>query len=324
MAKQPQQSSQKVMGVLLGEVDEDVLNRSLLVHNLEVEGSLSERAKRMAQWFKKNTPKTEIADCTTCGGDSDIRLERCPFCGDGDVEGDEPPLEERPAAAVVPAPSAPVSKFTEKDLDKSVQRINKLKVAAARGIYELGLAIRENYEDELWKLRRDDEGNVAYRNWKQFCAGELGMSHTHAYKLMDIAAAFTQKDIDAIGSSKLGLVLQVPEPYRSKLLDQAKDGASKADLSDELKKLKSKDGEKEKAPPRITMALGVGRVDLPLLKMNSEDKPAKRMTDKPWAEELLSNDVTVRYVVTQNSKGEMILVVERHRTPANKREDADE
>lgn len=304
---------QKVNGVLLADVDEQVLERNLIAHALATDGTVAERVKRMARWFKVNTPAEEMSTCS-CGGESDIRLEQCPFCGDGEVEDEESPEE-----AVAEAPPTELAKYTEADLDKNVQVIGELKQQAAQAIWELGQSIRENYETELWKLRRTDGGELAYKNWKQFCATELNMSHTHAYSLMDIAAAFTQADIDELGTSKLGLVLKVPEPYRGKLLEQAKGGASKADLADEVKKLKGKGDPPPKLPPKMSMVVGEGRVDLPLMKMNS-DRPAKRLADKPWAEEELSNDVTVRYLVTTDPKGDLLLVVERHRTRADAEE----
>lgn len=321
-----------VMGVMLAEVDESVLERNLIACNLKTDGPLGERVKRMVRWFRQNTPKAELADCDTCGGDSDVRLEACPYCGDGEVVGEEPTVA---AVSTLTAEKAAASSaygkptvLAESDLDKSVREIIILKQRAAGSIWELGQAIRRNYTDELWKQRRVKGGDArAYRNWKQFCAAELGMSHTHAYKLMDVAAAFTQKDIDKIGSSKLGLVLQVPEQFRKQLLDAARGGASKGKMAEQVKRLREKDegpqkppkAKQKQQPPRITMALGDMRVDLAMYKVGTDDKPAKRLADKPWAEEMLTNDVTVRYVLTVNESGELVLVVERHRTAFDQR-----
>lgn len=303
----------EVAGVVLAKVDKKVVAAALAVLKLEAGGTVEEQVKRLAKHFRKKP--NELADCSKCGGDSQLTFrlngkECCPYCGAGD---DAPSnvVPMRPAAANAPAHS-------ERDLDKSLDRIRKLRVGAGVSIWQLGLEIRLNYEQELWKLRTDKDGSLRYRSFRQFAAQELGMSHTYAYRLMDISAAFTQQEIEQIGTAKLGVILELPEPHRSKLLERARDGATTNELKGEAAEAR---GKKQKpALPKgdnITVAVALGRTIIPLLarpkKAGAAPSAARNLTDDPWAEELLLNGVKTMYHVRQNSNGELVLVVERRR-----------
>jgi len=244
-------TSRKVSGVAIGKVKEELLDKYLADADLVTTGTVEEKVRRYAEWVKENVPSESLVDCTVCGGDSHEDCEVCPYCGEEgaiDTDGEEvaaPPKAAKaakPAKAIVPA--APLdlgkaAKFKVGDLDKGVKQVAKLKAQAAKDLHALGVEILNLFKHELWKLRVSD-GKPVHTNWKKFCAEELGMSHTYAYKLMDVANAFTDEDMKEIGTTKLGLALQVEEgPMRDKLLASARAGASASDIKQQVREVKS-------------------------------------------------------------------------------------
>jgi len=312
----------KVAGVIVSKVLEKVLDETCAELKLGKHDGVDAKIKAVASHFKETMKADSLADCTTCGGDSDVNYRRCPYCGDGDVLIPKAPLPAAEPPRTELVTRKPV--LSVNDLDKSVDRIQKLKVTAAKSIWELGQEIRLNYEQELWKLRRDAKGVVKYRNWKQFTAAELGISHTHAYRLMDVAAAFSKQEIEQIGATKLGVMLQLPEPHRSKLIALAKDEAtSRGELDSALRNAKG--GASPALPPRppqvddVTVTLRVQpRLTLALLvrpgeAKKGESKPARKLTEDPWCVEEMENGVRRIYHVKANSKGELVLIISTNR-----------
>ena len=47
---------------------------------------LAARVTALQKAIKKATPEMNVADCSTCGGESDNRDSACPFCGDGEID----------------------------------------------------------------------------------------------------------------------------------------------------------------------------------------------------------------------------------------------
>ena len=235
----------------------------------------------------------------------------------------------RPSAMLTPfagaAPAAQVLTKDERELDKAVERINRLKTDLVRNSWELGAEIQRVFEEGLWKQRRDSKQRVRYLTWKQFCVAELKLSHMHVYRLVRIAQAFTRADVEKLGVAKLGIALQVPEPFRAKLIEKAKAGASAAALEREVrasKKVPTEERDKKaltaaKKQDGVTVAVLPGRVTLTLWKRPKKtgDTPvaARKLTDDPWASEPAANNVSTYYFVRQNPAGEMVLVIERRR-----------
>jgi predicted Zn-ribbon and HTH transcriptional regulator len=306
-------------------VDAAVIDAALKSLKLDTTGEVTDRIVRLATHFKQKTPKADIADCTNCGGESDINFamggtSQCPYCGDEGVEEDKPVEPKEPKEQKLVKVQRPEMRPESKGgndvaaLDSSIAEIERLKLSSATNIHALGTEIRRLYELELWKLRKV-EGLIAYRNFKHFCAAELHMSHTYAYKLIDVAKAFTSKQIEELGASKLSFVLAVPPQHREKLLEDARKGASTKQLKAKADELAGK-----RKVDAVTVAVAVGRITLPLFARPSKEtkdappKVAKKLEDDPWAVEDMTNDVRTLYWVKRNAKGEMVLVVERRRT----------
>lgn len=81
------QQTKQAAKVNISEVREDVVMKMLAQHGISVDKTapLEQRVQTLAQWYLVNTPKNRIADCSTCGGESDVSEPCCPYCGDGEV-----------------------------------------------------------------------------------------------------------------------------------------------------------------------------------------------------------------------------------------------
>jgi hypothetical protein len=214
-----------------------------------------------------------------------------------------------------------LSKYTVADLDESVERIRTALKATAMSTYDVGEAIRDNYERELWRLRTGDDGKPSFASFQKWCNEEVGISHTWAFTLMDVAASYTRDDVAAIGTTKLTLVLKAPEPVRAKLMEQARAGASKRELEAAVKTAKGvalpTAEDKAKSKRSVAVSLVMGRKTLTMLKRpGSKDEapmPARTITDQPWARLPLTNGVVMYTRVQQKDTGEFQQVIEFRR-----------
>lgn len=365
---------------------------------LSAGGTDQQKLERLQAWYQKNTPKSRIADCSTCGGESDVEEPRCPYCGDGEVADEQavddvpatsgktshdppatppppaPSSEAAPAPAgetlnIPPAPPPPVGLVpyrrgakravpkvvettgveivtpppTEEALNDAVQHISDLMIGAADKLWEVGNAIKEVFEQGLWTARKNDDGSAKYKSWGHFCEVELGISHGHSLKLIDVAREFTREQVRQIGPTKLHITLQVPKgEARDRLLGIAPSvnkaelaKAAKAEVEAEASKPKAARstgrGGKGKAgkggagshvagPPRtggrkpdkITVAMLVNRVEISPL--NEKGAKQKLKIGSPLvAEERLFNGVRQRVIVTNDDDGFVLVIIERSR-----------
>jgi hypothetical protein len=267
-------------------------------------------------------------------------------------EGRTEPMRTRsePAKAIVKAATTdlkPASQIaTEAVLDEKVEEVRQLKSSTAVSYWKLGRVIGQIYRQDYWKLRRGEakDGAEPAPRWKSFdafCLHELQMSPVNAHKMVDVSESYTEEQVRAFGTSKLGLILQAPEPERPALLEQARQGASKRELEAEVRKAKRETGyvrptrEGGAAGGRATGATGAGRkpreekvtvasiVGACTVKLYTKPpkrdydpkdlERAKSLKDLPWGEERMENGVTVYYQLVENAKGEWQLKVERVR-----------
>jgi len=227
-------------------------------------------------------------------------------------------------------------------LDKAVNAIHTLKGESSRSMWRLGSKIHELFEKHLWKARQSEAGKGAYTSFNGFCTSELGMSAANAYKMMDISQAFSEDDVMKFGPSKLGLILEVPEGDRQKLLDVA-EKKSKREVAADVQKVKkgaAKDGatptkrktgrkEMPAGKPRaaapsadkITVAQIEGNRRVLLFKRpekgdTSEPKPAKKLADQPYGSMDLANGVRMFFSVVEAPSGQLVLQVKTVRQEA--------
>lgn len=310
-------TEKKVVGVLMDRVKSHVVAAALKRHGIDKPKSIEDGVRKLAAYYREETPGNRLADCSVCGGISDVNEPVCPYCGEGD---------ESPATALATAPVAPSAVgqlLTISDLDAAVQRVQALKVESAGALWDLGTEVRRIHSLGLWKLRADEKGAPQHKAWSSFVENELGISTTYAYKLIDVAEVYSREQVRTIGVAKLHVTLQVPKEHRDKLLAQAEGGASVRELSQKAKQIGKKPKESRtpgvggargggRKAEKVTVAALIGRVEIPLLKGMSE-KPARAMTDTPRGTERLMNGVTQVFVVAKNEQGEWILIVERVR-----------
>lgn len=330
----------KVQGVDMAKVDMKCVDDALTRNALPLGGTDAQKVARLAQHYR-TVDKKRIADCSTCGGISDVAEPACPYCGDGAVEG---PATMHPDQKLTPPPPPPTALvrasqpavviprvWTETDLNEAVRKVQELKLAAAERLWELGAAVKYIFDNELWKQRTAD-GVPRYKTWGQFTETELDITHSYSFKLMDVAGYFTRDEVRQFGASKLAITMQVPKgELQARMLKAAQDGASTRELkqlAEGLGKEKRDTGRKEKGgagthkpgskkggrkPEKITVAMLCTRVEVPLFKGAATDKRAKSLNDMPTGEERMFNGVKQRFVVTKEKDGNLVLVVERVR-----------
>lgn len=309
-------SSKLVHGVDIDLVNENVVGQMIvkfgLIKEAPVGWPIRDRVRVLAEHIKEKTPKKDLADCDGCGGISPVTLDKCPFCGDGEIT----------EGAIGPS-KALKARFSEQDLDAAILEVQRLKIGAAKSYWKLGVAVQHIHDNNLWKLRTAKDGELQFRSFPLFCAAELGMSHSHAFKMMDVAKAFTEAQVEAFGIAKLSIMLSVPDDFRAQLLSAAEDGAPLKKLKAEVKKLPQKAattgrkqvGKGKGGKPKgndLVVTARLGRVTVPL-KAKLTGLPARTLQDDACGDEEWDAGVVQSFRVTMNARGEIVLVIERER-----------
>ncbi len=303
--------------------------------------ALARQVSTLVAYYRAHTPRARIADCETCGGESDSGEAACPYCGDADgeasaeVEAVEPVapvvggLQVVPAAGSMVAAAEPPSGSTERDLDRAVAKVLRLRRDAASSIWELAVAVREVSESSIWKLRRDETGAPKWTSWGRFAVEELGVSPAYSYQLIEVAKTFTRAEVDEVGIKKLIVSLRVSHHDRGDILAAARAGESVSELEARVETVLdggeaggddggAGGGGEAGATPRPRLARGVTaamlmrRVTIPLYRPGSMAR-ARRLADTPRGEERLVNGVKQVFVVDVDSDGGLVLIVERLR-----------
>lgn len=230
--------------------------------------------------------------------------------------------------------------YTDKDLDKAVERVIQCKKVAAVGLWALGEELKKINESKLWKLRTV-KGKAAYTSFDQFCDTEAKISHTYAYQLIEIAKAFTEQDVSKFGTSKLTLMLKVAPEDLPAVREKAAT-STKRELAKEVEKVvtarghgakrsekhaaagkkgaKAKIAKAPKLDDKITIAtiMGTKRIKLfakPDSIRNIDWKSLKRAKTPaalPFGKWEMTNEVTLLISIVQTEDGlEAIVNVRR-------------
>jgi hypothetical protein len=139
------------------------------------------------------------------------------------------------------APARPA--VTERDLDAAVRRIHAAKADAAASYHALGREVAAVHDRGLWKHRRGDGGACPYKSFDAFVRAELELSTQHAHQRRADAAKFSEAQVRALGTSKLGLVLQLPPgDEQARGLAMAEGGASKREIEAHVREVKAETG----------------------------------------------------------------------------------
>lgn len=221
----------------------------------DIEGATKALSKKMSN--------EQHASCDVCGGDSDIALPECPFCGDDETDETKVTTEvsdmaakkktgkktgkkvakkvakktEKKVAKKVakkterkPKPAKPVKApkpeaitVSSVALEKGMSRVRELQIEGIECMYELGKTVFNIFEKKLWTQMKDENGKAVYDSWTTFCKKELKMAPQYSYRLMDVSEHFTKKQVADVGVSKLNLLVRVPEEKRKEMLASAKE-----------------------------------------------------------------------------------------------------
>src|SRR6185295_10654000 len=95
--------------IKLAKCSESVVTSTLDTLELNTNGTLKTKVKRLADYYEEHKAEIPLANCDVCGGNSDETLSACPYCGDagqvvdaavqGESEEATPLDDEQPAEA---------------------------------------------------------------------------------------------------------------------------------------------------------------------------------------------------------------------------------
>lgn len=331
-----------VSGVKMSRVDEVVAREAAkdLKLNVKPSDNLERIVELIASSFD-TLPSFQVGQCSVCSGSSDMELERCPYCGSRDSDGEEDtemkveaPLEETPKdepqklvklskrVKASPVVEAEVVAEASAKLAKVEEEINELTRTGAQNFWEIGGKIAEVYDAKLWEHEASP-----YRTFDAWVVKQTPFTLQSAYKIMDVHKAFTKEDAGKFGWTKLALVARVDKSEQPGLLKAMEDGASRLEIAEQVKekkkgKVKRNNPEKREAAtqprkPReakITIASLTGKQVVKLYaKETKKDagspKRAKRLADHPWGSLQLENNAVLFFNVQQHANGELSLVV---------------
>jgi len=287
-------------------------------------------AKLLGELIKAKYSKHELADCSLCRGVGPVDLGFCVFCGVGDeqLETEETRTMEQTMTRQSKGQAAKSNgeKKSERDLDRSVQQIKNHKASLSICFWELGKLIADNHDESLWTIRVNKEGNQVHRTFAQFCRDELGLSPTHATRLMQVSRTFNKSDVTRFGTSKLGVMLQVPPEHRDKLLNAAAEGASRRELEDIANQAQGKNQRPQMNPSteRVTVGamLGTAKIAFRMppppsaTKKSGRRRRAKADSDFRGAEavEKMLAGVECVYRLAVDDRGGIVLEIERRKS----------
>jgi hypothetical protein len=273
-------------------IDSKTVLRALERFSLTRTGSLSDRVGRLILHIDKLNENEDLLTCNNCGADCPSSICWCPFCGDED----EPPVELVKAVT----------------LDESVELIQKAAQSATISTWDLGEALRQNLDDELWKQRLGRGKKPKYKTVNEFWNAELGYSHTHCYKLIKIARGFTREDAAGLSGRKLRLILQAPKAERSKLAADAKaQPAAKGKQAKGKQAKKSGDNGSTPKSERIVVSYAPKKQVVQMLAFpvgGGQPEPATKEHACAWAEIELDNHVMV-VEVAENPDGQLEMLI---------------
>ena len=214
--------------------------------------------------------------------------------------------------------------FATAKLDAAVADVQSAKARGAVAMWDLGAKIARIYDEQLFKSRLADDGKPVYKGFEAFVVAELGMSHTNAFSLMDVAKAFTSEQVAKLGTTKLSLVLKAPDESREEILGKAAH-KSVREVADEVKAARAEKGKpapkSDRKQPHGDTGEKVrkakraeGTIDLPARKLSitlltESGKPAKRLADEPAGEVVVSEGIALRVSIVVNDDSTLSAVV---------------
>lgn len=228
-----------------------------------------------------------------------------------------------------------------KELDDAVTRVHDALKHGANSYWELGRALGDIFDRQLWK-QRIEGGKQKYSSWALFCRDELGMGAANTFSVMDAARAFSKEDFEELGHSKLRLLLQLPKERQQMLAQEARKGqlprARLKEIVDAEKPAEPRHTGRQtrttaattaaaekraarrlpKPQGELTAVSQLGRSTHKLYARPNPKKPdakpsrAVSVTQDPWCEVTLVNGVIERFTVMKSADG-LKLIIDRRR-----------
>ena len=242
------------------------------------------------------------------------------------------------------AKRGPTAVQPERELDAAVAEVHKLKGDAAVTGWALGSAIFEIATRGLWRLRQDiaDTGarTPRWSSFDAFCKSELSMTPTNARTLMDVSRAFTEAEVRAWGSHKLGLLRQAPPEDRPQLRKLLESGGTYRQVREEVGKVKrakgytkpsragdargGKTGRRGKRPKQIRISQILGAITVELFAKPDSMKDvdwkaldrATKLAQQPVGRLELAEQLTMLFGITASPGGDLQLKVTIERSEA--------
>lgn len=307
-------------------VSEPAVWASLNRAGLPTGGGPQDRLARLIDRFAADD-QVQIS-CEYCGGECPESWEdACPYCGCGweeeapskpEVNAGKPPEKKETAVstAIQKHVAADASLATVELLDRAVAEIRELRREEAANAWRIARKISQIYEQDLWKMRRNEDGSVRYKTFEQFTKAEFGYGRKHAQDTMRLCEQYTEEQFREVGPTKLRVVLQAPEKEQAALLEMATGGASRSTLEQKAGKKKKKTKGKPRVedvavdPGKITVAVAEGKVLVEMFAKPSGPKDvdlrrAVSLKDSPWGQLDLANDVRMFFTVLQGPDGKL-------------------
>ena len=207
--------------------------------------------------------------------------------------------------------SEPVTEVLDSTaLDAEVKAIKAAQARGTEALFEVGERMIKIRDQGLYTLRTGPGGKPTYKRMEDFTQAELGMSRPHAQLIASVVETFSQKDVVAIGVTKLGLFATLKsKETRTAILELARKGATLSDIKQEVRKLTGSDAERDRrrgfkgtpAEPRkrpeasepITMATTEQEVMVPFLDV--EGNQATKLKAGLTGTETTANGITITY-----------------------------
>lgn len=201
----------------------DLIAAALAKAGLKTKGTLEEVAQRLQEHFERleqGNPHAsppidgiELATCTQCKFASPASDPACSFCGHEDEASRPAELAEGDGA---------------KKLDQAIRRFHGFSRESVLAGWDAAATLRTIRDDKLYLERRGPKGDVVHTSFEGFCKAELGLSDSHARRLLDVCERYKRHEIAAIGVTKLGLLARVePGEKHDKLLQTAPDKSAR-------------------------------------------------------------------------------------------------
>lgn len=254
-------------------------------------------------------------------------------------------------APPVPAPSTPAlsllaggrATFSEKELDEAVAEFKAETTKAAASAYKIGHLLAR-IRDQLWMLRRSENGKPKYKNFERFLEEELGISKTQGYDFLRVADTFPPDVAAKYPIKVLSAIARAPKQDHPRLLGMHDEGVSARSIDQEVKEIREKKAhivsetgntraaeaagktpqtraatvaaaQKRKAEaPAITIGLKHEAATIRLIARPKRadkgvERPAKTIADEPYGVLECAHGVKMTFLVRAKPSGELELRV---------------